>query len=248
MFHMGAVGSIAVIGVLAAAIVGGIIFIPKLLSGIKLPGLPDVPSLNDLLGIAEPNIRQNLPTIPFTAEELAAFDFRESVGRPEVLGGSIFQDAAGTSIQQVADRDTRGKLIFGSDFASSARLADLFARFRKTGRFEPGTNLISDTGRRIRIADLTKAARKSIASKGFQRIRGKLVFNRNASTINGIRVTPRRGPNALGALGAKGVRSQTVLQVSRGRVIETRVLAGFSSRASNKTKAFFNRRGVRTRI
>lgn len=225
-----------------ALVVAAIKFLPGLLDGIsnfkfpEFPEFPEFPKFPELPGFPEipnpfaPNIRQNLPAREFTSIEKDAFSFRELIGRPAVLGGEIFVNSGGkTSIRQVDPNAPapKNRLIFGSDFASPARLSDLFSRFKKTGRLEPG-------GRERRIAELIAQRDVSILKSIFP----------SKSLLPKKGTLAAKGPNSLGTFGAKGVRTKVkdILVINRSArptILRTRVLAGFTKRASGKTRAFF---------
>lgn len=236
---------------IGALVVAAIKFLPGLLEGIsdfkfpelpafpEFPEFPKFPELPDVFGFLDPlnNIRgPGDIVIPFSSTELKAFDFKKLIGRPEILGGEIFATPGGTSIVQSAGKSTTGRKFFGSDFASAERLADLFDRFKVTGRLEPG-------GRERRIAQLRADA------KALQGLETTLTASDRPASAGPVSNHPstKRGPNVLGVFGAQGVQSRKANVFTGGlnntltapRVTTTRIVTGFTSRASAKTRAFF---------
>ena len=225
-----------------ALVVAAIKFLPGLLEGIsdfKFPELPKFPEFPEFPKFPElPNFFGGDPLdairgpgdieIPFTPIQDLAFAFKKLIGRPQILGAEIFADAGGTSIVQVDPRAplVLGRKKFGSDFVSAERLADLFDRFKLTGRLEPG-------GRQRRITTLIEEQDAALLKRA------------GIPVIDIISNTRKvRGPNSIGNFGAKGVISGAgfILQRGGGRptsILKTRVVKGFTARASAKTKAFF---------
>jgi len=202
MFHMGIAATIAAVAVIGVGIYAAIKIVPGLISGVTLPTIPNpFQELTDFL--KQQQIRGDPNTvIDFAPEELAAFDFRNLIGRPSVTGAeTLFPDSGGTSIVQVdpnAPAPT-GRFIFGSDFASSARLTDLFNRFKATGRDQPG-------GRTTRIQTLLeKRSRPKQASTVVQNLTNAQILGQRRTISRfssgvGFRGTSRTGqPITIGA-------------------------------------------------
>jgi len=234
---MGAKGTAIAIGLALVAVgvltVAAIRFLPGVFDSISnfefpkfpefpefpsFPELPEFPSFPQIPNPFAPNIMQGLPGREFTDSELQAFQFKEAIKRPQILGGATIN---GQLIQTAGLKTKPGQLIFGSDFASPARLSDLFQRFRATGRLEPG-------GRERRIAEL-------IARQDPNRLAG--IFPSKTNLPQGKRKT-------AGAFAAAGVRTQVrnillIDRQSRPSIFRTRLFAGTGARASSKTRSFF---------
>lgn len=242
-------GGLAVVAV-GTLILLAIRFVPEFINSLpefKFPELPEIkfpeivlPTLDDFLpdipNPFAPNIHQDLPTIPFTTSELQAFQFKELIGRPQILQGAVIN---GVLTQTAGRQPEPGTKFFGSDFASVERLADLFRRFKLTGRD-------TELGRKNRIAELL-AARGSVQTAAA--LRGLETTLPSSGPLVGRTLKPTgRGPNAIGNFGAQGVQSRKsnvfsgVLNRARSgpQVTAGRVVTGFTSRASAKTKAFFS--------
>lgn len=242
-------GGLAVVAV-GTLILLAIRFIPEFIDSLpefKFPEFPEIkfpelPSLDDFLpdipNPFAPNIHQNLPDIPFTNSELQAFQFKELIGRPQILGGAVIN---GVLTQTAGRQPEPGTKFFGSDFTSVERLADLFRRFKLTGRDIPG-------GRTIRINELIAARNAREQAKVLQGLETFLPASPRPARAGPASTHPstKRGPNTIGVFGAKGVFSRKA-NIFSGRlndartpqVVSTRILTGFSSRASQKTKSFF---------
>ena len=165
---MGVGTTIGAVGIAVVAVVGlgyaAFRFLPAVFENLSIPN--PFADFNNPFTTSIEDIRCDGPNCPsgrdFTSTEEAAFNFRELIGRPRVLSGeTTFQEGGGQSIVQVdpSAPAPKNRFIFGSDFASAERLADLGRRFKLTGRDQPG-------GRQRRIQELLekRSQRKTLQS------------------------------------------------------------------------------------
>ena len=166
---------------------------------IKLPDFPEFPQFPEITfpefpQLFPPNIMQGLPGREFTESELQAFQFKDLIKRPAILQAELVN---GVLKQTTPGQATGTRLIFGSNFASVERLADLFRRFQLTGRDLPG-------GREKRISELVKDVRSKQVIKATRR-----KFN-------------RAPPQKISDFQIQGVRRRVARSLSEGRPVAHR--------------------------
>jgi len=192
---------------------------------LKLPdvGFPSFPAFDQFFGLPDFRSGTSQPEQTFTPTQQLAFAFKKLIGRPEILGGM----QVGNQILQTSGPIT-GRKIFGSDFASPERLANLFERFKGRDR-KIVIDLAAARQRSPAIAPITKL-RESRALQTVQAVlrRESLIASPTfAGSTRSLRMSRRRAGTAKGTL------------IGRfGNVV------GVGPTASAKTRRFFNKRGV----